>query len=652
MKKLIAFCLCICMAIVCFASCNSNTTSNSTTTPNSGNKLPEKDYFADGEILLSCIGQADENGVYVVPDSIKMIGENAFAGDPSLKEVVIGPNVKVIGSGAFQYCTSLKKVTLSEGLETIGSHAFSNCEFLRDLQLPSTVESLGESAFAGCASLESISLVHIRNLGEAAFINCSSLESVEFSSKLEKIGTWAFAQCSSLEDISFEGVTELREIGDYTFVGCSMLRSVEIPEGTNRIGIYSFYNCTRLSSISIPGSVESVDYGALNYTRWYQDKTDAYLIVGDGVLIKTTVHPSMLDLSGKGIKTIGGMAFYNAEINNQAADYGYKYASFLTTITIPEGVREIGKFAFAGCFSLENVILNKDLIRIDQNAFNIVVDGVTTTANVNIEICEKLEYIGSYAFQGCAGIETVSLPKTIKSIGEYAFSTTGAYVTFMEQAAKAENEADRYWISEGVLLGVYVADGQTEIHVPDGVRVIAGAVFCGWDDATVPDDLSVLGVTGITKYNITYNVKELYLPEGLEVIDSVAFFRMDSIEKLNLPSTLRVIGNNAFGLCTKISEISGGENLEEIGDSAFSNMASLKEYTMPETVKIVGESVFEGCSALKTVYFPKNLEVFGASLFDSSCTSLAQVYFNANVRPRIYFVLGSLSQAVKVDYYK
>jgi hypothetical protein len=395
-----------------------------------------------------------------------------------------------------------------------------------------------------------------------------------------------------------------------------------------------------------------VDYGALNYTRWYQEKDDAYLIVGDGVLIKTTVHPSMLDLSGKGIKTIGALAFYNASINNEAPEYGYKYASLLQTITIPEGVREIGKSAFAGCFALENVILNKELVRIEQNAFNVVADGTTSKTKVNLEICENLKYVGAYAFQGCSGIETINLPETIESVGEYAFVSTKAYKDFMEQAAKAEKEEDRYWISSGVLLAAYVAEGQEAIHVPEGIRMIAGAVFCGWDSPYIPEDLKELAPSGVTKYNITYNVKELYLPEGLEIIESAAFFRMDCVEKVVLPSTLRVIGTNAFGLCSKLSEISGGENLEEIRDSAFSNASSLKEFTMPSSVKTVGNSLFEGCISLKTVHFSENLVDFGASMFDSSCVSLSQVYFNPAVRPYIYFVLGSLTHEVHVNYYK
>jgi hypothetical protein len=301
---------------------------------------------------------------------------------------------------------------------------------------------------------------------------------------------------------------------------------------------------------------------------------------------------------------------------------------------------------------LENVILNKDIVRIDQNAFNIMAEGVTTKAKVNLEVCEKLEYIGSYAFQGCEGIETLQLPKTIKSIGKYAFASTAAYTNFMEQAAKTENEADHYWISEGILIAAYVPSGKTEIRVPDGVKVIAGAVFCGWDNAYFPDDLTTLSASGVSKYNITYNIKELYLPEGLEIIDNMAFFRMSGIEKVDLPSTLRVIGDNSFGLCSALAEVSGGENLEEIGDGAFSYAESLKEFVMPESMQTVGSGVFEGCSALKTVYFPKNLATLGAAMFDSTCTSLTQVYFNASVRPRVYFVLGSLMQEVKVNYYK
>lgn len=651
MKKIIAFCLCICMALACLTSCNNNTTPKDTSSQNTGNK-PQKTYTIDGSILVSCIGQADANGVFVIPDGITMIAEGAFAGDTDLKEVVIGESVKVVGSSTFQYCTSLETVTISEGVETIGSHAFANCTSLKNITLPSTVSVLNEYAFYACEDLESISLQHIREIREAAFYACSSLESVEFSSELETLGSWAFSQCRSLESLSFNGVTKLDTISDYAFTGCSMLRSIEIPEGVRRIGILTFYDCSRLSSITIPSSMESIDFGALNYTRWYQDRSDDYLIVGDGVLIKCTVHPSALDLSGKGIKMIGCSAFYNALAQDEAIEYGYKYAEILENIVIPDTVREIGKSAFAGCLALKNITLNKELVRVDDGAFNLLVSTTISSAKVNLEDCTKLEYIGAYAFQGCNGIEKVTLPPTVTHIGEYAFESTKAQTSFIEAAAKATEEKDRYWIVGNVLLSAYVAEGQTAVHIPEGVKIIAGSALCGWDSAYAPEDTTGLSASGISKFNITNKVTELYLPEGLEYIGNMAFFRMACIETVELPSTLRVIGSNAFYFCTELANVTGGENLQKVDDYAFCYCTSLTTFQLPDSVTDLGANVFAGCSSLKTVYLPQTLEAPTSSLFDESCVSLTQIYVNASVRPRIYFILGALQQSVNVNYYK
>jgi hypothetical protein len=145
---------------------------------------------------------------------------------------------------------------------------------------------------------------------------------------------------------------------------------------------------------------------------------------------------------------------------------------------------------------------------------------------------------------------------------------------------------------------------------------------------------------------------DIVLPEGLEIIGNMAFFRMACIETVDLPSTLRVIGSNAFYFCTELTGVTGGENLQELRDYAFCYCPSLTTFRIPDSVTELGANVFAGCSSLKTVHLPKALENPSASLFDESCTSLAQIYVNASVRPRIYFILGPLQQAVNVDYYK
>ncbi len=646
-----ALCLIACLTLCAFVSCDEQNPPVDTTTEQTDDTL-EKTYFDENGMLKSCIGQADANGVYIVPEHITMIAEGAFAGDTELREVVIGENVTVIGSGAFQGCTSLETVTLSEGLETIGTYAFTGCTSLVNITLPSTVRALDEAAFRSCTSLEAIDLSHIESIGDSAFLYCTALESVTLSERMKTIAPWAFAQCTALESINLEDAS-LTEISDYTFTGCSMLRSVSVPEGVTRVGILAFHECTRLSAISLPETLASVDYAAFNYTPWYQENEEEYLIVGDGVLIKCTAHPTRIDLSDKGIKMIGGTVFWNAEVGGESAEYGYKYAASLETIVIPEGVREIGTSAFTGCYSLKNVTLPASLEIIADNAFNVYVDGIDTPAAIDLSACENLREIGSYAFYGCRGIETVVVPNSVQKVGEYAFAVTNAYDAFLEKASKAETEEERYLIAgDGILIAAFVAEGQTEIHVPANVKKIAGSVFCGWDNAYVPSGTAGLSLSGVSKYNLTYKVKAVYLPDGLESIGNMAFFRMASLEKITLPDTLRVIGMDAFGFCDALYSISGGNHIEEIQDYAFRYCASLAHFQFSSNTVSIGNNIFEGCSSLQTVKFPKGVSNIGSNMFNDACTSLTKISLAPEARPRIYSVLGSVMQTIDVVYYE
>ena len=652
-KKLLALCLSVCVSLPCFAACDNTEATETTASEHHG--TVKQSFELDGTILKSCVGQADENGVYVVPDSVTMIAEGAFTADTSLKEVVIGSNVKVIGSGAFQYCTSLEKVTIEDGVEQIGSYAFFCCSSLTDVQLPETVTRLENYTFARCDALGEISLDSIQEIGSYAFLYCSVLESVTLSEKLTSIEEWAVAQCTQLNDISFENTPLLESIGDYAFTGCAMLRSISFSEGLRSIGKLVFYDCTRLVNVEIPSTVESVDFAAFNYTPWYQENGEDYLIVGDGVLIRCTVHPSKIDLSDKGIKVIGGTAFWNAENDGESAEYGYKYAGLLESLTIPEGITVIGTSAFTGCYNLKELILPSTVVSVNDSAFYILnnTTGEASETNIDFSKCENLSYIGNYAFYGCSGIETIDLPMSVDFVGEYAFGATSAYLNFIEEAVKAEDEKDRYLLSgDGILVAAYVADGQTAVHIPEGVKMIAGAALCGWDNAYIPTDTTDLSASGISKYNLSYNVKELVLPSTLEVIGNKAFFRMLSVESVVLPESLRLIGMEAFGFCDALTSLSGGANVEEIQTGAFRYCANIKYFTFSENTKVIGSNMFAGCSSLQIVTFPESVSDPGEDMFDEACTALTKITLSPDARPNIYSVLGTLAQEIKIYYYK
>lgn len=90
-----------------------------------------------------------------IPESVKYIGDNTFAGCARLKRVVL-PKVKEIRENTFRWCRSLREVVFSDELETIRISAFEGCDALQKLALPEGITSIEEGAFAGCKNLENI----------------------------------------------------------------------------------------------------------------------------------------------------------------------------------------------------------------------------------------------------------------------------------------------------------------------------------------------------------------------------------------------------------------------------------------------------------------------------------------------------------------
>lgn len=646
MKKIMALCLAACIGVCSLASCGDTPGPVETTA-----ETKETNYKEKNNVLENCVGLADENGVYVVPENITAIAESAFAGDTALKEVVIGSNVKSIGAGAFQYCTSLRKVTIADGVESIGSHAFYGCSLLETVELPNTIETIESYVFYGCEALESISLENVKVIDNAAFWYCSSLIDVTFSKNLVKIGDWAFAQCQSLQSTNLEECENLTAIGDYAFAACPSLRAIAFSEALTHIGKLVFYGCTRLYNVTIPNSVTSIDFGAFNYTPWYQEQDADYLIVGDGVLLRVTVRPEKIDLADKGIKHIAGSAFWNAEFEGAAADYGYQYAWELETITIPEGVLTLGTSAFGGCMSLKNVTLPSTLISIGDNAFNVYTEGVATPVAVDLSACGALESIGHYAFYGCGGITEVALPETVHYVGEYAFAMTSAQTKFFaDHEGKADH--DFFITGDGVLLFAYIADEKTEIVIPSDVKVIAGAAFSGWDTAIVPENADQLSASGKTKYNLSYTVTSITLPDTLETICGSAFYRVLGVKSLVLPESLTFVDSYAFAFCEGLSSLSGGGKIEKIGDYAFYYCKSIPAFRFSSNTKEIGDSVFNGCESLKTVYFPENAESIGENIFAEGCNSLTGINLSKNEKSRIYAIVGAMTRGLKVAYYE
>ncbi len=97
-------------------------------------------------------GFAFNNNLYKVfiPDSVKIINEEAFFQCSNLATVKLGNNVQVIGEDAFNQCTQLRDINLPQSLTIINRYAFAYCEYITKIVIPASVHTIGSSAFLNC----------------------------------------------------------------------------------------------------------------------------------------------------------------------------------------------------------------------------------------------------------------------------------------------------------------------------------------------------------------------------------------------------------------------------------------------------------------------------------------------------------------------
>lgn len=97
----------------------------------------------------------------------------------------------------------------------------------------------------------------------------------------------------------------------------------------------------------------------------------------------------------------------------------------LRNVVIPEGVTEIGPYAFAECHNLESVVLPKSLVEIPYGCF------AGDTALKLVVMSEEAISIDDYAFSGCESLAKVSLPQSIAYIGNGAFEGCSCLVSIV-----------------------------------------------------------------------------------------------------------------------------------------------------------------------------------------------------------------------------
>lgn len=158
-------------------------------------------------------------------------------------------------------------------------------------------------------------------------------------------------------------------IADWAFSGCKNILSVDVPEGVLRIGEGAFGYCSMLQSISLPASLKELGDGVFYFCG---DRTislpssNAFFKLVDGVLFSK--DGKRLIRCPEGVGSADGKT-YAIPAGTETIEVGAFTFSWKTSITIPNGVKNIREAAFLFCQLLEAVTIPASVSFIDETAF-------------------------------------------------------------------------------------------------------------------------------------------------------------------------------------------------------------------------------------------------------------------------------------------
>ena len=229
--------------------------------------------------------------------------------------------------------------------------------------------------------------------------------------------------------------------------------------------------------------------------------------------------------------------------------------SYLTAITLPDGLESIGNKAFYSCSSLTAIDIPSSVTSIGEEAFR------SCTSLKDVTLPDGLESIGSYAFRDCTSLTAIEIPSSITSIGTSAFNgcTSLEAVTLLEGLQSIGVAAFRN------------CSALTSIDIPASVTSIGKSTFDGCT--------SLAAAT---------------LPEGLQSIGEYAFQHCSALTSIKIPGTVKTVGMCSFQDCSGLASLELAEGVQKLGSSAFQNCSALTQVTLPASLTEVGIRVFDG----------------------------------------------------------
>lgn len=575
-------------------------------------------------------------------DGVTKSLQGMFMGTTSLEEVVLPKSLKTIDQNAFKDCSSLKKLSVGKSggenvldtVETINAGAFNGCSSLETLTLKNVAKidsSDTNRTFGGCTSLKKVSVTGVTTTDNTGKTTLSTT-----------IGTSAFKDNKALKEINMDTI---KTVSQEAFRGCGVADDGTDPatltlNNVNAIGALAFYGCG-FKAVQIPRQLTSVATGKINGVEYGPFAGGKLETVSFGTLINTI--PDNLCMNTTSLQKI--------ELQSVKAS-----------------LRTIGKNAFKGCTSVEEVTIPKGILTVSNSAF----EGCSGLTDVTI----AAKTINAKAFAECTNLKAVKMEEGVTTIQGMAFANTQISAVTIPSTLTTAGTTKEGTIEKGPFAGTMIATvhGQTEdsTEVQEGATIlpetkkIPDNLFLGCTsiiDVQIPKTVTEIGQKAFkdasSVENVTFAVNtETGKVKGVEKIGISAFDGCSSLQELVLPETVTEVLQGAFaneGALVK-ADMSRAASLKKWDKESFKGDTALAEVILPTAggITAIPDGAFAGCttltgenlkipknivtitanafkeSGLKKLYIPNQVTTIGASAFEA-CKNLEDVHISNNI---------------------
>ncbi len=234
------------------------------------------------------------------------------------------------------------------------------------------------------------------------------------------------------------------------------------------------------------------------------------------------------------VKDIVIPATYNGKsvigIKDGSFSSGIFSYSNITSVTIEEGVKNIGNNAFYNCRSLTSIKLPNSLITIGYWAFSYC------SNLTSISIPSSVTTIGTNTFSYCSSLSSLRVPASVVSFGEQELVSCGNLTSIIVEKGNSR----------------YTSRDLSGNEVNALIDIETKTLIRGTPKTKIPSDGSVTTI-GYSAFNEYKNLTSIVIPEQVRYLGQAVFRNCTGLTSVEI--SISGIGANCFEGCTNLTTV-------------------------------------------------------------------------------------------------